>query len=260
MTDPLLGAEPASAAASELETLIAGRTASVSYQPIVSIETRSVARLEAHLRVPSGRTDALISEAERRNKASVIDFRVMREACQAAEVWRSAGLEAGLSVNVSPTSLITPGAFFTIYDLIESSVLEPADVVVEIRSRPGLAARAVSRVVDDLRAYGVRIAVDDFGTSYGFADQVARRSADEVKIRRVGGHAAHRERADAVAASVAAMARSLGIVTTLQHVESALDFEFARRSGFDFVQGNHCGESVALEEVVALHAQPPASV
>jgi EAL domain-containing protein (putative c-di-GMP-specific phosphodiesterase class I) len=93
-------------------------------------------------------------------------------------------------------------------------------------------------ILHDLRALGVKIAMDDFGTGYSSLNYLRKFPFDKLKIDKsfIDNIADDRESV-AIVSAVTELARSLGIVTTAEGVETQQQRAALHRIGCNEIQG-----------------------
>ena len=116
--------------------------------------------------------------------------------------------------------------------------IEPARVLLEITESVLLDAEVIGHRLHQLRALGVRLAIDDFGTGYSSLSYLTRLPVDVVKIdrsfvERLGGPAED----EVLVRAVVQLARSLGLRSVGEGVETASQLERLRSLGCDAGQG-----------------------
>jgi diguanylate cyclase (GGDEF)-like protein len=231
---------------SELHNAVARGELTLRYQPQVELASGRIAGVEALLRWNHPVLGLLgpgdfLHIAEESGFIVDIDHWVMGEACRQGRAWLDAGLPAvRISVNVS-------GRHFTAPDRVVGAVLAslaesgiPA-TMLELEVTEGVAVSESEDVVaalNRIRDLGAGIAIDDFGTGYSMLGRLQRFPADRLKIDRsfVSEIRSADDEAPLVEA-VIAMARSLGLQTVAEGVETEAQSEFLRRRGCDEAQG-----------------------
>jgi len=110
---------------------------------------------------------------------------VLDEACRQAATWAREGLRVGMSVNVSAHQLGRKGFPEDVRRSLDESGLDPSLLTLEITETALMRnARVASTHLEEVKALGVRIAVDDFGTGYASLSHLQRLPVDILKIDR----------------------------------------------------------------------------
>lgn len=176
---------------------------------------------------------------------------VLNEACHAAMQLPPL---LSMAVNVSAVQLADPALPRRVRAALATSGLAPARLELEI-TETALAAnrdRALA-VLAQLRALGVRIAIDDFGVGYSSLDTVSVYPVDKIKIDRCFIHdfVTHRASRSLVAAIIS-IGQSLGVPVLAEGVESESQLALARELGCNAVQGFLFGQPQPLALILAL--------
>jgi EAL domain-containing protein (putative c-di-GMP-specific phosphodiesterase class I) len=174
--------------------------------------------------------------------------RVGREAAEVLD--RTPDLDY-VSVNVAPRQLSSPGFADGVLANLHETGLAPTSLVLEITELAlvdDLGAACIA--LADLRRAGVRIALDDFGTGHATLTSLRQLPLDMLKIDRsfVAGLGESDEDATIVG-SVAALAKSIGVESIAEGVESPAQAEAARALGCRLAQGHRWSPAVPLAEV-----------
>lgn len=168
------------------------------YQPIVTLDDRRIVGVEALLRWQHPARGLIspadfIPLAETTGHIVAIGRWVLHEACARAADWQrrlpsSPPLE--VAVNVSMQQLTHGDLIQDVRDALAASGLAPAHLILEL-TESALADQhgTVATTLTALRADGVRIAVDDFGTGHSSLSYLQQFPVDVLKIDRslVGG-------------------------------------------------------------------------
>src|SRR4029079_11374621 len=147
----------------------------------------------------------------------------------------------------------------SVVNALNDSGLAPHRLELEITESVLLRDEAKTHeILHRLRALGVRISLDDFGTAYASLSYLRSFPFDKIKIdRSFMREADHPERADCVAIinAVAGLARQLQMGTVAEGVETAEHVNTALVAGCDQVQGFYFSRPVPAAEVEKLLAQ-----
>jgi diguanylate cyclase (GGDEF)-like protein len=235
----------------------------VWFQPQVDLVTHRVAGFEALARWQHPTRglvgpNEFIPVAEQSGLVGELTLRVLELACEQAAKWPATDGQAGhgpaVAVNLSARSLLDLGLADEVEAVLARHDLAPERLKLEITETTMLGeVHLVVDVLDRLRALGVQIAVDDFGTGYSSLTFLQRVQVNELKIDRsfVAGMLAFPHDAAIVRATVD-LARSFGLLTVAEGVESpaaALELEHL---GVDLGQGYLYARPVPSDEALAM--------
>jgi len=216
----------------EVRRLIASGTIGVAFQPIWSIDDRTVIGYEALARPggddPINPQDAF-DIAERIGKAHELD-----RVCRRAILAKAASLppDAMLFLNVSPQSLdhdeLTGSA---LVQAVTAAGLTPDRVVLEITERSVARMDVVVREATRLRSLGFRLALDDAGSGNAGLEMLSKLAVDYVKIdREVIVRAQAGAAGRGVLAGIIAIAREMQAQIVAEGIEDSAMLELVRRA------------------------------
>jgi EAL domain-containing protein (putative c-di-GMP-specific phosphodiesterase class I) len=143
-----------------------------------------------------------------------------------------------MSVNVSMKQLQHGDIAGDVGAALAESGLPPAALVVEITETATMMdADLAVRRLQYLKALGVRLALDDFGTDYSSLSYLSRLPVDVLKMDRSflrsGGQP------DGLANAVVAIGQTLGLAVVAEGIEQPAQAEALRELGCDLGQGFH---------------------
>jgi diguanylate cyclase len=157
----------------------------VEYQPIVQIANGSVSGREAlaRWRHPArGELSpaAFIPVAERTGLIVPLGEWVLRRSCTDAMTWRD---KATVNVNVSPVQLREEWFASSVSAILNATELPPHRLNIEVTESVLLSDDATTRQnLAKLRAMGIALVLDDFGTGFSTMSTLVRFSFDKLKI------------------------------------------------------------------------------
>jgi diguanylate cyclase (GGDEF)-like protein/PAS domain S-box-containing protein len=162
----------------------------VVYQPKVDAQ-RKLRGFEALVRWTSEgqglvTPDRFIPLAEETGLILAIGEQVLFRACREAASWPLIdGHALSVAVNLSARQLQEPGLVGLVSDALAESGLPPECLELEITESMIMGdVEQNIRVLESIRALGVRVAVDDFGTGYSSLSYLQRLPIDTLKIDR----------------------------------------------------------------------------
>jgi diguanylate cyclase (GGDEF)-like protein len=229
----------------DLREAIARDELHVVYQPVVDLRTGSMSSVEVLLRwthaefgaVPP---DAFIPLAEDSGIIAPIGQWVIEQTASQLTAWRSAGVvppSFTAAVNVSSVQL-RDGFAASVATILASHALPATAIVVELTESALIDARVeITREIQRLRDLGVRMVLDDFGTGYSSLSYLQNIPLDGLKIDQ-SFIARISETSDApIVEAIITMARTLGLHTVAEGIETEAQRERLSVLGCDFGQG-----------------------
>jgi EAL domain-containing protein (putative c-di-GMP-specific phosphodiesterase class I) len=183
---------------------------------------------------------------------------VLRGALRQCRMWRDAGFDLTMSVNLSMRNLHDPQLPEMIATLLQTEGIDPRWINLEITESTIMAdpKRALA-ILDDLRALGVRMAIDDFGTGYSSMAYLKGLSVDALKIDKSFVRNLATDPSDrAIVRSAVELAHNLGLAVVAEGVEDTVSYHQLARLGCDLAQGYYMGRPMPVEalEVWLAHA------
>jgi diguanylate cyclase (GGDEF)-like protein len=231
----------------------------LAYQPQVDLASGEVTGFEALIRwyhpergeVPPG---VFVPIAEENGLILRIGEWVLRTACAEAAGW---GVPLGISVNVSAAQVHNPGFARLIHDVLVETGLSPARLELEVTETA--LVRDLVRAVATLRqvqALGVRIAIDDFGTSHSSLTHLSafpfsRIKLDESFVRNFDRNS----QSAAIVHAIVELGRYLGTPVVAEGVERREELAFLRAEGCATAQGFLFGPPAPIGAFVGLQAR-----
>ena len=235
----------------------------LNYQPRLALEDLRVEAVEALLRwshpqrglVPP---DEFIPLAEQSGLIVEIGDWVLREACAQARRWRDGGAPNWqVAVNVSGVQFRDGSLVRRVSNAIDLAGIDPRTIELEFTEGALIEySTAVSKAVKSLKALGVATALDDFGTGYSSMSYLRHFPIDTLKIDRIfvrdiaSKTAGNAPLVDAIIA----MAKSLGLATVAEGVETEAQWHYLRHRQADQVQGFLFCRPLAIDDLQAWYA------
>jgi diguanylate cyclase (GGDEF)-like protein len=211
------------------------------YQPLVSTRDGAIVGYEALLRWHHPERGSIspaqfIPVAEESGTIMAIGEWVLFQACRDASGWAP---HLSVAVNVSPIQLRVATLPQLVQAALHDSGLQPRRLELEITESALLQDRALTLdILRDVRALGVRIAMDDFGTGYLSLSNLHIFPFDKIKIDRSFVSAMHEdEAARSIVRAIAALGRGLKLTVVAEGVENELQRAMVRQEGCLLAQG-----------------------
>ena len=219
----------------------------VYYQPIIDLTNQKVIGMEALIRWEHPRLGLIapaqfIHTAEETGLIVPMGRWVLEEACRQAQQWQSERKDATpleLSVNLSAKQLQQANLVAEIAEVLRKTGLAPMSLKLEITESVAMndAESTLARLYE-LKALGVKLAIDDFGMGYSSLSYLKRFPVDTLKIDRsfVAGLGQNAEDT-AIVQAVVTMAHTVGLTVTAEGVETTEISDHLQGLGCDLAQG-----------------------
>ncbi|MCX7672244.1 MAG: EAL domain-containing protein, partial [Thiobacillaceae bacterium] len=228
------------------------------YQPLIDLRLQRPYGIEALLRwLPRDGTltspAQFIGVAEETGLILPIGAWVLRTACRDAQRLRAEGLSLErLAVNLSMRQFQASELVDVVAAALAESGLPPSCLELELTESLLMHdPQKVLAALTDLKRLGVRLAIDDFGTGYSSLAYLRRFPIDTLKIDRAFIQGLGQDAADrAIAATIVAIARTLGLGVLAEGVETAEQLAQVRALECDAAQGFLLAHPMPLAELV----------
>ncbi|TXR49544.1 putative bifunctional diguanylate cyclase/phosphodiesterase [Phyllobacterium endophyticum] len=228
----------------------------VFYQPQVNATTREIRGYEALVRwfhpvrgeVPPSE---FIPVAENIGLIHELGAWVLRTACAEAVRWPR---RLKVAVNLSPVQFRSRNLIHGVVAILAQTGLEPGRLELEITESVLLDKNEQTLdTLKELKAVGIQIAMDDFGTGYSSLGSLRSFPFDKIKIdRSFIRDITTRADAIAIVELVTGVARSLGMTTIAEGIETEEQFACVKQVGCDQVQGYLIGRPVPAAQLIHL--------
>ena len=182
---------------------------------------------------------------------------VLREACRQNAEWQRAGLRPlRVAVNLSARQLRSDNLVNEIDAALSETALAASSLELEITESMVMEnPERVIKLLDRIRSRGIHLSLDDFGTGHSSLAYLKRFPIDCVKIDRTFIKDMPANTDDvAISRTIVAMARSLGLATVAEGVETEAQLELLRTLGCDQIQGYFFSRPIPADEFTAYYS------
>jgi EAL domain-containing protein (putative c-di-GMP-specific phosphodiesterase class I) len=196
--------------------------------------------------------DEFVPVAEESGLVVPMGERVLEEACRRAVGWQRefpSNPPLAMSVNLSGRQLRRPDLHEAIGRVLAEAGLPASSLGLDITETVYIGAlEANTAALDRLRALGIRVSLDDFGSGYSSLSYLKRLPADILKIDRSFTKGLGLEAEDtAIVQTVVDLAHILGMEVVAEGVEVEGQETLLREMGCDFGQGYHFSKPLPPE-------------
>ncbi|HXT07629.1 MAG TPA: EAL domain-containing protein [Roseiarcus sp.] len=233
----------------------------LQFQPLVDLADRRAFGVEALVRwrtpeglAPPGR---FIPLAEQTGLILQIGEWVLRRAAERMKAWLDAGVNLKtLSINISPRQFERGDLCERIATILMETGLPFDRVEIEITESVLMDQKDAAAKLRQLRALGLRISIDDFGTGHSSLAYLKHFPIDKLKLDRafiqdIPGDVTSME----IAAAVIRLGHSLDVEVLAEGVETEAQAGFLARSGCRLAQGFLFGRPMWEDDLLAALAR-----
>lgn len=228
---------------------------SLQFQPIVDLIDDRIIGAEALIRwenkmLGTIEPDRFIPLAEESGLIETIGKWVLNTALSALKsLHEHDHRNIKLAVNISSKQLSNVGFVSYLSNLMDKYGIEHGKLELEITERLLLAHTEENlRILDELSQQGISISLDDFGTGYSSLSYLKTFPFTIVKIDQSFIRDITTNRNDAeICRAIVAMAKSLGLQTIAEGVETREQLEYLKGMGVDMAQGFYLGKPVSFQ-------------
>lgn len=229
---------------SELRTALDKDELFVVYQPKVHAATRKACGAEALLRWQNPQLGTVppaqfIPVAEATDRIDALTSFALQSAARDAASWPNTGQALSVAVNLSP-AVIERGDVVAMFEHAAAIWGIGLDRLVAEVTENGIVSTAGRglEVLTELRAAGIRVSIDDFGTGNSSLAYFKDIPADEVKIDQSFAAALPASETNArLVRTIIDLAHGFGLEVVAEGVESAAVADTLQALGCDVLQG-----------------------
>jgi diguanylate cyclase (GGDEF)-like protein len=242
---------------SELRRAVERGELQLHYQPKLTLSSSRVAAAEALLRwnhpVRGLIAPALfIPFAEHTGYIKALTRWVLGEAVRQCGVWRRAGHELQISVNISARDLTSRDLPDWVAAVLAEHSVPPTMLCLEITESGFMEdPQHAQKVLDRLAELGVQLSIDDYGTGYSSLSYIMRLPVKELKIDQafVSRMGENPDLATIVRSTIE-LGHSLGFKVVAEGVEDSQGLALLRELGCDCAQGYYLSPPLAADQFI----------
>jgi EAL domain-containing protein (putative c-di-GMP-specific phosphodiesterase class I)/GGDEF domain-containing protein len=248
----------------DLRHAISRNQLDLDFQPVVDLAKGELVGAEALLRwrhpeaglISPTRFIPILEDA---NLIEEIGMWTLNAACREARAWQRRGIHGlKMAVNLSATQLKDDNLAEMIGRTLKRHMLQPGALELELtETATAEDADRTFALFSALRAMGISLAIDDFGSGYSSLSYVKNLPFDKLKIDREFVVKIHERRdSQAICRSLVELTRGLGIQLLAEGVESEEEVATLRGFGCTLFQGYYFSKPLSSTEFVARATDP----
>lgn len=229
----------------ELRNAIENKEFALLYQPKILVESGKIAGMEALVRWNHPEKGWInpaefIPLAEETGLIIPLGKWVMLEACSQNKQWLDQGFPPlVVSVNVSAVQFAQSHLVQTVKEVLQETGLDASLLELEITETVIMTEiEKISRIMEELRALGVKISVDDFGTGFSSLNYLKKLPLNTLKIAKefiddIQDEDDHR----VIESAVVSLAQGLNLEVLAEGVETEIQLKALKKIGCHYIQG-----------------------
>lgn len=212
----------------------------VFYQPIFDNETLKPKKYEALIRIKDG--DKYISPVQFLDiakKAKLYHHITQKVISKSFEISRKHNIE--ISINLSTKDILNENITSQIFNYLRKN---SANITFELLESEGVQDfEEVLEFIKEVKIYGVKISIDDFGSGYSNFEYLLKMKVDYLKIDSSLIKEIHiKDESKAIVETIVNFSRKLGIKTIAEFVHCKEVLDTVRLIGIDYSQGFYLGQ------------------
>lgn len=225
------------------------------YQPQVRLSDGQLVGVEALVRWRRGDVLVMPSEfipiAEESQLIVALDRWVVSEVCRQLASWTADGLRnVRVSFNLSARHFQKAELVSEIISVVTLHGVDPLRLCLEVTEGVLADVDRAQRMLAELKDFGIRISVDDFGTGFSSLSYLKKLPISELKVDRsfvdgVGADGDDR----AITTTVIDLARNMKLGSLAEGVEDACQYEALKELGCDCVQGYYVARPMPPQDL-----------
>jgi diguanylate cyclase (GGDEF)-like protein len=240
------------------------------YQPIISLDTNQLVGFEALIRWQHPERGAIspvefIPIAEDTGLILDIGEWLLRESCQQLQTWRKQFASIPeidslkMSINLASQQLQEPEFINKLDQILLETGLDGSSLRLEITESVLIEPEgSIQTTLRQIKNRNIKLSIDDFGTGYSSLSYLRRFPIDNLKIDRSFIHQMNFDSENfEIVRLIITLAKTLGMKTISEGVETALQLNQLKGLGCEFAQGYLFSIPLAPKEIELMLAKYP---
>ena len=244
---------------SDLPSAITKGELELYYQPTLSLQedgSHKVTKTECLVRwhhpsygfIPP---DDFIALAEQSGSITLLTQWVLKTALEQCQKWRQAGYEIGVAVNISAIDLFRGNLQTSVPELLKHYDIPSEMLTLEVTESEIMEdPEHAYNILRDIKALGVRLSVDDYGTGYSSLAHLKQLPVHELKIDKSFVMDMSRDKDDAtIVKSTIELGHTMGLTVVAEGVEDKHTLGLLSKLGCNYAQGYYISKPMPITEL-----------
>lgn len=244
----------------QLRTALATGELALHFQPKIAVSSGKIVGAEALIRWPTVDGQLIsparfIPLAEKTGIIEPLGKWVIDHTCKQLQLWADGGFDlVPVSINISPRQFNQPDLIETIDTVLQAHTFPPSLLELEI-TESCLAQDQTTflSTLNQLKALGLQIAIDDFGSGYSNLRYLRDMPVDQLKIDQIFARNIETDkRGRDIYRAIVSMAHILNLEVVAEGIETRAEFDFLHSIGCDVIQGYYFSRPLPADDFLAL--------
>ncbi len=239
-----------------LREAIENQQLSLVYQPKIDMKTNQIMGVEAlsrwhHSHLGHIAPVDFIETAERIGMIKPLTEWVLYTACTQAVYWKKAGFPAiHMAVNISPIHFLDDDLIPLIKRVLHDTGMTATDLELEVTESAMQTNQKNLSVFHDLKAMGILISIDDFGTGFSSFASLKHLDVDSLKIDKYFIDDMITDyKAQLLIGSMIEMGHNLGYEIVAEGIEKPQQLKMLKTLGCDIAQGYLLSKPISADGI-----------
>ncbi|MFA7561106.1 MAG: EAL domain-containing protein [Candidatus Izemoplasmatales bacterium] len=227
------------------------------FQPIIDSKTEKVEKVEALIRWNNSvhgmiMPNDFIPLIESTQLVHPLTDWVIKEALIHLKKLQDLGFDICISINLSPKNLNNPNFYDSVVKIVKEQKVLPEKIVFEVTESFLLEEEMKSKsTLDNLKAAGFRIAIDDFGKGYSSLTYLSQFDTDFLKIDQYYiNNILEKPTVLNIVDATIKLAHQFDLKVVAEGVESKSVYEKTKGIGIDYIQGYYISKPLTFDKLV----------
>ena len=241
----------------ELRRSLENKELELFYQPKVNLRDGRIYDVEALIRWNHPKKGTILPEvfipmAEEIGMIADIGYWVLHEACQQCKHWEKMGIDLNVAINISSDQFRQARFFETTVNILKETGVNPNRLEFEITESIYIDNHEkTTRLLNELKDFGVHICIDDFGTGYSSMTYLQHIPVDKLKIDKTFIDNINNDKGSAsIVKAIITLAHSLELCVVAEGVETRAQYVYLNAVSCDEAQGFYICQPLPAEEVI----------
>jgi diguanylate cyclase (GGDEF)-like protein len=221
------------------------------FQPLMDMHKGEITHFEALARIVLNskvmKPENFLEATKMAKLSGMVTYEMLKRTLEVAH-----GCSYTFSVNISAGDMYNQKDRNLILGLLEDAGESASKITLEILESEEIYDYAIVKdFIKEVRKFGCKVAIDDFGSGYSNFENILALDIDIIKIDGTLIHRIdHDTHAQLIVRTIVTFAKEAGFKTVAEYVHSESVLQMVRAIGIDYAQGYHIGKPLGEIECI----------